>query len=219
MAITKGEGTAALAPRDPFSLARWRRAVSELYVPVRAVSDDGQAQAAEEFRKARDTLFATHPDSPIPPVQRSQFSALSYYPFDPAYRVVGEIQQDVEASSFEVDLAAEGTLRYTRVGRVHFALADRRAALSIFWIEGYGGGLFLPFEDSTNGDRTYGGGRYLYDTIKGADLGGLGDKIVLDFNYAYNSSCAYDFGWSCPLAPPENRLPFAVAAGEFKFDH
>ena len=88
------------------------------------------------------------------------------------------------------------------------------AELSAFWIEGYGGGLFVPFRDATSGATTYGGGRYLYDTIKGADLGAGAERIVLDFNYAYNPSCAYNDEWVCPLSPPENRLLFAVEAGE-----
>ncbi|MDH5246403.1 MAG: DUF1684 domain-containing protein, partial [Betaproteobacteria bacterium] len=73
---------------------------------------------------------------------------------------------------------------------------------------------WLPFSDATGGSETYGGGRYLYDTIKGADLGIDGSAIVLDFNFAYNPSCAYDARWSCPLSPSENRLPYAVPAGE-----
>ncbi len=84
----------------------------------------------------------------------------------------------------------------------------------MYWFEGYGGGLWLPFSDASSGTETYGGGRYLYDTIKGADLGIAGSEILLDFNFAYNPSCAYDDRWSCPLSPPENRLPFAVNAGE-----
>ena len=104
--------------------------------------------------------------------------------------------------------------RCTRVGHVHFSVAKNAAELAVYWLEGYGGGLWLPFADATNGAATYGGGRYLYDTIKGADLGVADHDIVLDFNYAYNPSCAYDERWSCPLSPPENRLPFAVSAGE-----
>ena len=92
--------------------------------------------------------------------------------------------------------------------------AVAHARLAVYWLEGYGGGIWLPFADATSGVDTYGGGRYLYDTIKGADLGVGEREMVLDFNYAYNPSCAYDDRWSCPLSPPENRLPFAVPAGE-----
>ena len=64
------------------------------------------------------------------------------------------------------------------------------------------------------GRETYGGGRYLLDTVKGADLGFDGPRLVLDFNYAYHPSCAWDSRWSCPLAPPSNWLTEPVRAGE-----
>ncbi|HEX2196540.1 MAG TPA: DUF1684 domain-containing protein, partial [Actinomycetota bacterium] len=99
-------------------------------------------------------------------------------------------------------------------GAVGRGSAGRDAALDVFWISGYGGGLFLPFRDATSGASTYGAGRYLYDTIKGADLGTEDGKLVLDFNFAYNPSCAYDPRWACPLAPPGNVLDVAVEAGE-----
>ena len=124
---------------------------------------------------------------------------------------------DVERVSYPVELPADGLLCYTRVAQVRFVYADQPAQLSLFWMEGYGGGLFLPFLDETNTNETYGGGRYLYDTIKGADLGTNGSTLVLDFNFAYNPSCAYDDRWTCPLAPRENRLSFPVQAGEKSF--
>jgi uncharacterized protein (DUF1684 family) len=74
--------------------------------------------------------------------------------------------------------------------------------------------LFLPFRDATNGTSTYGGGRYLLDTAKGADLGSVGDALVVDFNYAYHPSCFHSARWTCPLAPPRNTLAVAVEAGE-----
>ena len=72
----------------------------------------------------------------------------------------------------------------------------------------------MVFADQTSGSETYGGGRYLLDTIKGSDLGGGGAELILDFNFAYNPSCCYDPRWSCPLAPPANRLAVPVKAGE-----
>ena len=84
----------------------------------------------------------------------------------------------------------------------------------MYWLEGYGGGVFLPFRDATSGRETYGGGRYLLDTVKGADLGAAADGLVLDFNFAYNPSCAYGPQWVCPLAPRANTLDVAVRAGE-----
>jgi len=86
--------------------------------------------------------------------------------------------------------------------------------LELYWTEGYAGGVFLPFTDVGAGRSTYGGGRYLLDTSKGADLGMKEGNLVLDFNFAYQPSCSYDPRWVCPLAPPVNRLPFPVEAGE-----
>lgn len=204
-------------PGNPFTLAEWRRTVAELYAAVRWAPSDDQSRAWEVFRAARNELFTLHPDSPLDPEQRAEFAGLDYYPYDPAARVIGTLDRAVERATFEVDLPAEGVCRYTRVARIGFTLHGQAAELSVFWIEGYGGGLFLPFRDATCGRTTYGGGRYLYDTIKGADLGAGAQQIVLDFNYAYNPSCAYNDQWVCPLSPPENRLPFAVEAGERAF--
>ncbi|MGI9411956.1 MAG: DUF1684 domain-containing protein, partial [Hyphomicrobiaceae bacterium] len=86
--------------------------------------------------------------------------------------------------------------------------------LRVFWITGYGGGLFLPFADATCGDETYGGGRYVLDTIKGADLGHTPGGLVVDFNFAYYPSCAHDDSWTCPLAPPVNKVSARVTAGQ-----
>jgi uncharacterized protein len=89
-----------------------------------------------------------------------------------------------------------------------------RLTLGLYWMDGYAGGLFLSFRDATSGKETYGAGRYLFDTAKGADLGSDGDRLILDFNFAYNPSCSYDPRWACPLAPPDNRLQVAIEAGE-----
>jgi uncharacterized protein (DUF1684 family) len=209
-------------PGDPLALASWRRTVAEIYAAVRQVPPAGQAQAWEAFRAARTDLFKSHPQTPLTPDQQAHFSGLAYYPYDPAWRVRGIVDRSVDRETLSVDLPNEGILRYTRVARVDFRARGTEAALSLFWIEGYGGGLFLPFRDASNGHRTYGGGRYLYDTIKGADLGADAahygaDRFLLDFNYAYNPSCAYNKQWVCPLAPAENWLPFPIEAGEKAF--
>jgi uncharacterized protein (DUF1684 family) len=197
---------------NAFALAHWRRTVAELYARLREPAADRRAQC-ESFRRARDELFRTHPESPIADHLRSAWPGVRWFPYDPAARVEALIEPASERPSFEIALAADGVMRCTRVGTAHFTMG-RRASLALYWIEGYGGGLWLPFADATTGAVTYGGGRYLYDTIKGADLGVGEASITLDFNYAYHPSCAYDERWSCPLAPPENRLDFAVEAGE-----
>jgi len=180
---------------------------------VRSGVADPEGTAAR-FRAARDRLFLDHPESPIAPDRRRDWRGVSWYGYAPAWRLTGAVEPSAKRDTFEIVLAADGILRCTRIGHVRFIVAGRAARLAIYWLEGYGGGIWLPFTDATSGADTYGGGRYLYDTIKGADLGVGERELVLDFNYAYNPSCAYDERWSCPLAPAENRLSFAVPVGE-----
>lgn len=197
------------------SLAGWRRSVAELYAAVRASSYP--VQAWDRFIDGRNQLFKDHTQTPLVAEQRTAFTGLPYYAYDKNLRVMGRLNYEVEADEFRVELGDDGLMQYRRVASIRFRLADRPRTLSLFWIMGYGGGLFLPFKDTTNGQETYGGGRYLYDTIKGADLGVQWAEIVLDFNFAYNPSCAYNARFTCPLPPQENHLQIPVEAGEKKF--
>jgi uncharacterized protein (DUF1684 family) len=185
-----------------------------MYASVRAASDRDAAAAAATFRAARDRMFVEHPESPITEARRRSWPGASWYPYDPAWRVIGAVAVEGRGTPVEIPLLADGVVRSSRVATVRFQVRGHEASLPLYWFEGYGGGLWLPFTDATNGAETYGGGRYLYDTIKGADLGADADRVVLDFNFAYNPSCAYDPRWSCPLSPAENRLAFEVTAGE-----
>ncbi len=185
-------------------LLDWKRRIGELYAYVReAAPADGWRAWCDE----REHLFATHPQTPNPGVRPS------YFDYEPAARVLGDLV-DAPAQELRLPVSRDEAIVARRVGRVSFRLYGRDAVLDVFWISGYGGGLFLPFRDATSGTTTYGAGRYLYDTIKGADLGTENGKLVLDFNFAYNPSCAYDPRWACPLAPPGNVLDGAVEAGE-----
>ena len=191
----------------------WRRTVADLYAAVRANRDPQAAWAS--WRETRDRLFRDHPESPIE--DRTGFRGLPCFPYDPALRFRARL---VPASGPEVviDTGADGVLRMAPFARTAGLGAALGGELTLHWIAGYGGGVFLPFRDATNdvkgGGETYGGGRYLLDTIKGADLGSAEGEAVLDFNFSYNPSCAYSARYVCPLAPPENRLPGAVRAGE-----
>jgi uncharacterized protein (DUF1684 family) len=196
-------------------LAQWRRQTAEMYAAVRHRSRTDPVLAREEFRAARDEMFRSHPLSPLEPEARASFSGLQYFPYDPAWRFQVPVTP-IEGPEEEVEVVLpEGTLRYRRFATAVLPLPG--AVLSLYWLQGYGGGLFLPFKDLTSGGATYGGGRYLYDAIKGADLGAGPDAVTLDFNFAYNPSCAYSPQWICPLAPRENALPVAVEAGERAF--
>ena len=193
-------------------LLDYRRRVHEMYRDIRL--GGGSEATCAAFRQAKDVLFKTHPQSALDNEQQATFKGLRYYDYDPAYRVVAKVDQQVEAEVIMIELEGDGRFLYRRFGEVRFTLPSGTGRLSLFWINGYGGGVFLPFGDATNRDTTYGAGRYLYDTIKGADLGTTMGEMVLDFNYAYNPSCAYNARWVCPLAPRENRLPFPIPVGE-----
>jgi uncharacterized protein (DUF1684 family) len=196
-------------------LLDYRRRVADMYRAVRENADDPAAVCAA-FRREKDALFREHPQSALDTTQKATFNGLAYYDYDPAFRVVATLDTSVESETFQVDLGADGRFSYRRFGRVTVALPTGTATLCVYWIEGYGGGAFLPFKDATNNETTYGGGRYLYDTIKGADLGTDFEAraMILDFNYAYHPSCTYNPRWMCPLSPPENTLPFPIPAGE-----
>jgi uncharacterized protein (DUF1684 family) len=193
-------------------LVDWRRRVGDLY----RTSGPG---AIARFRHERDELFRSHPQSPIEPEERKTFSGLHYFPHDAAYRVNARLEAG-DGSELVIDTGGDdGAVRYRRAGRLVFQLAGSPCTLTVLSLVQYAGGLFVPFRDTTAGRETYGGGRYLFDTAKDTD--GLvleitpgSSDVVIDFNYAYNASCAYSPRWACPLAPKENWLPVPIRAGE-----
>jgi len=196
---------------DLLALADWRRRVFDLYRDVRAAADP--AAAWRTWRAGRDGLFAGHPQSPRPAEERASFAGLPYFDYDPSARALATVDP-VDPDALEIATSTDGSYSFTRFGNATFELVGATLGLEVYWLDGYGGGVYVPFADATSGTSTYGGGRYLLDTIKGADLGTEADRLVLDFNFAYNPSCAYDPRWTCPLAPPANRLPVPIRAGE-----
>jgi uncharacterized protein (DUF1684 family) len=206
-------GTLAAA-RSDLELADWRRRVGDLY------RLQGQ-RALQGWRQGRDRLFATHPQSPIAAADRHTFKGLNYFGPDSRYRIrccleparPGDNWLDIETNG------EDGVIHYRRSGLLRFELHGVQCELTVFAMSGYAGGLFLPFRDATSGRETYGGGRYLFDTVKNTDGLSLevtpgSIEVVIDFNYAYNPSCAYDDRWACPLAPRENWLSVPIRAGE-----
>ena len=195
-----------------YQLADWRRRVNAMYDAVRR-SDEPRA-AWQAWCETRRDLFQRHPVSPIPSLRRAHYKGPITFAYDPELRFqVDLLPADGPAEA--VDLGPDGRLSRRPVG-VTVGLASKLSSeLTVYWIDGYGGGLFLPFKDATNGTQTYGGGRYLIDAIKGADLGlSRAGRLILDFNFAYHPSCAHNPDFVCPLAPPENTLSEPVQAGE-----
>lgn len=242
MHSTEGAQTAPDAeaedPRvEKLQLADWRRCVAELYGEVRHLASTDPAAAWQRWRLTRERLYREHPSSPVPADKRDGFVA-QHFAYDPSLRFELPVQPvEADAAGDRADTARTGILgglgaslaaglalpisvgqqiSFDRLGwlDVPFEAGVRRLAL--FWLPEYSGGLFLPFRDATNGSETYGGGRYLLDSSKGADLGGdpARGTVIVDFNFAYQPSCAFDPRWSCPLSPPENRLDVEVRAGE-----
>jgi len=196
---------------DVATLLDWKRRIFELYAAIR--SSDDPASAWQLWRGERDRLFREHPQSPLPEDERAGFHGLHYFDYDPAYRVKSKLGE-TQSRSYEIATSGEEPMRFDRVAVLHFELRGEPVELEAYWLTSYGGGLFLPFADATSGALTYGAGRYLLDTVKGADLGESAGEVVLDFNFAYNPSCSYDPRWVCPLATPANRLSVPVEGGE-----
>jgi uncharacterized protein len=196
---------------EALDLLDWKRRIFGLYAEIR-VAPDPEA-AWRTWRKVRDELFRTHPSSPIPADERSSYPGVPCFDYDPALRVLAAVEP-VEPSPTQIGSSGTEAIAFARLAVSRFELGGDELALELYWLTAYGGGLFVPFRDGTSGAETYGGGRYLLDTVKGSDLGLDGGRLVLDFNFAYNPSCSYDPRWVCPLSPPANRLPVAVRAGE-----
>lgn len=214
------------SPDDRLGLADWRRRVADLYAEVRRTAASDPEAAWTRWRDVRDELFRTHPHSPVPASERASFRA-RHWPYDPALRFTtavldepGAAEHGVRISTLpgmtlQLPMSVGEALDFRRIGWVEVPFRGGSRRLAIYWMAGYAGGLFLPFRDTTNGEATYAAGRYLLDTAKSADLGAEADgRLILDFNFAFHPSCAFDPVWSCPLAPPENRLDITVEAGE-----
>jgi uncharacterized protein (DUF1684 family) len=196
---------------DELDLLDWKRRVFALYARIRAEAEPERAW--HDWVRTRDDLFATHPQSPLRDDARREFRGLLYYDYDRGLRVLARVEPTPpEPVAIAASVAA--SIPFRRFAFARFELDGEPRSLELYWLDAYGGGMFLPFADATSGSTTYGAGRYLLDTVKGADLGTENGRLVLDFNFAYNPSCSYDPAWACPLAPPANRVDVAVEAGE-----
>jgi uncharacterized protein (DUF1684 family) len=197
------------------ALIGWRETVAALYREVRDTHAAGPQAAWSRFRERRDELYREHPCSALTDAEKEVFGGFDYHAYDPQFCFMGEVDYEVEELPLDTQ-TSEGTLSFRRIGVVRFRRLGTLHSLDLYWLDIYGGGLWLPVGDKTNGVSTYGGGRYLFDTAKGANLGiGAGGKrLLLDFNFLYPPSCSLNPAWICPLCPQANKLPFEVTAGE-----
>ena len=162
-----------------------------------------------DFRKAKDEFMGTDHQSPLTDEQRRDFHGLNYYQDDPDLKFELELDEFEDQETIEMQTSTGDVAEYVRLGRVSFSVGGEQAALTVFG-DDHGHELFLPFADATSTDETYPAGRYL-------DVERHGNKLLVDFNYAYNPYCAYNESWSCPLTPFENRVAVPITAGEKNF--
>lgn len=195
---------------DRLELTHWRRSVAQLYANVRAEREPAQAHAL--WRIGRDELFRHHPQSPLALDDPMREAGLPYWPYDPALRFEVAVKAPQSPQTIHVETSSDGTTSMDLIGQATVEELD--VTLDVWWLAQYAGGLFLPVRDGTAGHGSYGGGRYLLDTAKGADLGGSDDRLVLDFNFLYHPSCRYNPRWECPLAPAGNTTTVPLESGE-----
>ena len=179
--------------------------VSQDGVVVRETAE--LAGEIERVRAAKDSMFREGEGSPLTAADRGDFDGLSYYPVDLQFRLVGDMHRYGRQRRVLIPTTADTLVPMVRFGRLVLQFAGNP-----FWLEVYGNpetrDLSVFFTDATNGSTTYAGGRY-------APVRDLGSgSYLIDFNESYSPYCAYNTAYICPLPPPQNRLTFAVAAGE-----
>lgn len=168
----------------------------------------------EKKRAEIDEFMQFSGESPLPSEAVETFSGLNYFPVDPAFRVLATIKRFDEQERIDVPTSAGTADPYSRYGLISFEIDGQELTLEAWKpLEGMvSNRLFVAFTDATSGGETYGGGRYLNLYT------GRGDALIVDFNLAHNPYCVYDPTYICPLAPPENRLPVAIRAGETNWE-
>ena len=164
----------------------------------------------DAFRAEKDDFFKHHPQSPLTPEQRRDFSGLQYFPENAALQLEVPVERLFDQQPMQMQTSTGGVQAYVRYGKFKFEVDGQPTELTIYQNEN---GYFLPFVDSLAGKETYPAGRYLEPEPL------PGDRFLVDFNIAYNPYCAYNEMWSCPITPAENRLKVPIRAGEQLFEH
>ncbi|TVT37257.1 DUF1684 domain-containing protein [Hymenobacter setariae] len=173
------------------------------------------AQQVAAFQQKINHEFSDPAESPLSAAERAAFKSLPFYPVAYQYCVVAKLVRDSTALPFGMPTSANQLHMYRKYGELRFELNGQPQRLTVYQSlallqkPGFADYLFLPFTDLTNGHGSYGGGRYIDLRIPPAGT----TLITLDFNCAYNPSCAYSHAYSCPIPPAENRLAVAIPAG------
>lgn len=190
-----------------------------LFMLSSVAAQDSTDYAAEiaHYRAERVKEFLENPRSPLH--TEEQLQGLRYFPPDKRYRVIATFQRTPNEKPFFMATSAGISREYVKYGVAYFELEGQRLRLALYKdlrfrnVPTYASHLFLPFRDLTNGEETYGGGRYI--DLDEADI--KDGKIIIDFNKAYNPWCHYADGYACPIPPVENHLSVAIRAGEMNY--
>jgi uncharacterized protein len=175
------------------------------------LNDDQYLIEEQSWRTQRDEIFKSAPESPIPDSLKAQFKALNWFAVNPNYKIVAKFEQNPEFQRIEMPRSQSKPETYIIAGWVNFKVYDKPCKLTAYQPNAKDSKtLFIPFRDATTGKETYGGGRYIDTRL--AD-----DKVILDFNRAYNPYCVYNYSYACPIPPAENTLTVAIEAGEKDF--
>lgn len=170
-----------------------------------------------QFRLKQDEDFRDTAQSPLKKEEREKFTGRKYYYADSSYRVNAKVKILKGKKHVIMKTSSPKEKEFIVYARVLFQLNGKKRKMYLYQNvalmekEEYKDHLFLPFNDNTNGNETYGGGRYIDLIIP------KGKTMIIDFNYCYNPYCAFTTGYSCPVPPRENYLDTEVKAGEMKY--
>ena len=170
---------------------------------------DGYIARIEQWRMETNEFFRRSEKSPLTDEQKEKFTGLSYFPIDPKYRIKAKFVKNTREQIVEINITDGSMREYYVYGWAEFRLDGKKLRLTVYKpAKEDSEYFFIPFYDETSADITYGGGRYVEpETIEN-------DKIVIDFNLAYNPYCAFNHNYRCPIPPRENRLEVPILAGE-----
>lgn len=175
--------------------------------------DSSALKEITAFRNELNSSYADSTQSPLLREDRLVFKGHEFYPINSAFRITAKFIRTADEKPFKMITTTDRRPDYIKFGEVYFSLMGKQFKLNIYQNiqlvkkAGFENYLFLPFTDLTNGEETYGGGRYIDLRIPN------GDSIIIDFNQSYNPYCAYNHRYSCPIPPKENNMEILVKAG------
>jgi len=188
-----------------------------LFFSIVGFAQKEDMQSSKAYQEELNVEFADSLKSPLKEEDRLHFKGLDFFAIDEKYIVKAKFVKSKKQKSFKMKTTTDRTPIYIKYGELHFTIDSTDLVLNVYQnIElskrkGFKDYLFLPFLDTTNGNESYIGGRFLDMKIPKEE------EVIINFNKAYNPYCAYNYKYSCPIVPLENDLPIAIPAGVKKF--